>query len=52
MVTHLRYQNLDKAHAYKLLQRDARSIIARHCLPIATHNLILGQFSHTFRTTF
>ena len=48
MVTHLRYQNLDEAHAYKLLQRDARSIIAHHRLSISTHELILGQFSHTF----
>ena len=31
----LDYQNLDESHAYKLLQRDARSIIAHHCLPIA-----------------
>ena len=48
----LHYQNLDQAHAYKLLQADAHSIVAHHCLPIAPHDLILGQFSHTFRTRF
>ena len=52
MVIHLCYQNLDEAHAYKLLQGDACSIIAQHCLPIAPHDLILGQFSYTFWIMF
>ena len=52
MEAELYYQNLDRTHAYELLQRDARSIVTHHCLPIAPHDLILGQFSHTFRTTF
>ena len=50
--TYLGYQNLDEAHAYKLLQRDARSIIARRRLSIAPHDLRLSQSLHTFRTTF
>ena len=37
------YENLDRMHAWKLLQRDAHSIIARHGLSIAPHELMLGQ---------
>ena len=48
MSAELRYKKLDEPHAYKLLQRDAHSIIAHHRLPIAPHDLRFGQSPHMF----
>ena len=43
MYMYLYYENLDEMHAWKLLQHDAHSIIARHGFSISPHELMLGQ---------
>ena len=47
MDINLHYEKLDRIHAWKLLQRDAHSIIAQHGLSIAPHELMLGQWRYT-----
>ena len=52
MYMYLYYENLDERHAWKLLQHEAHSIIARLGLSIAPHELMLGQWWYTFRNNF
>ena len=52
MYMHMSYENLDRMHAWKLLQHDAHSIIAQHGLSIAPHDLILGLWRYTSKNSF
>ena len=52
MYMHMYYENLDRMHAWKVLQHDAHSIIAWHGLSIAPHELILGQWRYTSKNSF
>ena len=47
MFINLYCNNLDRMHAWKLLQHDAHSIIVQHGLSIAPHELILGRWQYT-----
>ena len=48
----LLYQNLDRKHAWGLLRHDAHSIVARHCLSISPHELMIGQCRYNSRTEY